>query len=271
MLKLGIIGCGAIGGAVASAVLNEELPGVRLAGILDIAANEITDRAQQAGVPVVQRVEELLALEPSLVLEAAGHQALIAHGRAVVAAGTELLPMSVGALADSVFRTELFGLAEQTGATIYISSGALGCLDVLRASHALGSLEEVVMTSTKRPAALTGQPYLVEHGIDVDDLDAPLTVFDGSATEACLTFPKSTNIAASASLAGLGFERTRVRVVADPNIPRTTHTLLIKGDFGEARLTLRNLPHPDNPSTTYLACLGAIAALNNVQASLRFV
>ena len=271
MLNLAIIGCGAIGGAVAAAVLDEELPGVRLVGILDIAVNEVTDRAKRAGVPVVQQIEDLLALEPGLVLEAAGHQALIAHGRAVAAAGIDLLPMSVGALADEALRTELFALADRSDTTIYISSGALGCLDVLRASHALGSLEEVVMTSTKRPAALTGQPYLVEHGIDVDDLDAPLTVFDGSATEACLTFPKSTNIAASASLAGLGFDQTRVRVVADPNIPRTIHTLLIKGDFGEAQLTLRNLPHPDNPSTTYLACLGAIAALKNVRASLRFV
>jgi len=271
MLKLGIIGCGAIGGAVAAAVIDEELAEVKLVGILDIAANDVTDRAQRTGVPVFEETAELLELGPDLVLEAAGHQALFAHGRAVVSAGTDLLPMSVGALADAAFRIELFRLADQAGATIYVSSGALGCLDVLRASHALGSLEEVVMTSTKRPAALTGQPYLVENGIEVDDLNAPLTVFDGSATEACLTFPKSTNIAASASLAGLGFERTRVRVVADPNIPRTTHTLLIKGDFGEAQLTLRNLPHPDNPSTTYLACLGAIAALNNVQASLRFV
>ena len=271
MLKLGIMGCGAIGGAVAAAILNEELPGVRLGGILDIAANDVTARAQRAGVPVVQQTEDLLALEPNLILEAAGHQALIAHGRAVVAAGIDLLPMSVGALADSDLRTELFALADQSDTTIYISSGALGCLDVLRASQTLGGLVEVVLTSTKRPAALSGQPYLVKHGIDVDGIEAPLTVFDGSATEACLTFPKSTNIAASASLAGLGFEQTRVRVVADPNIPRTIHTLLIKGDFGEAQLTLRNLPHPDNPSTTYLACLGAIAALNNVRASLRFV
>jgi aspartate dehydrogenase len=271
MLKLGLIGCGAIGGAVASALLDEEVPGVRLAGILDIAVNEIIVRAQHDNIPLVQHIEELLDLGPDLVLEAAGHQALIAHGRSVVSAGIDLLPMSVGALADPALRDDLAALANRTGATIYISSGAIGCLDVLRAGHAQGGLEEVVLTSAKRPAALAGQPYLVEHGINVDALDAPLTVFDGSATEACLTFPKSTNIAASVSLAGLGFDETRVRVVADPEIPRTTHTLQIKGGFGEAQLTLRNLPHPDNPSTTYLACLGAIAALNNVQAMLRFV
>ena len=271
MLKLGLIGCGAIGGAVAEAVLNEELPGVRLVGILEIAVNQITERASQAGIPTVQQVNDLLDLEPSLVMEAAGHQALVAHGRAVVSAGVDLLPMSVGALADSGLRTDLNELACQTGTTIYVSSGALGCLDVVRAGQALGGLEEVVLTSTKRPAALSGQPYLVEHGIKVDDLDTPMTVFDGTATAACLAFPKSTNIAASASLAGLGFDATRVRVVADPDIPRTIHTLTVKGSFGEAQLTLRNLPHPDNPSTTLLACLGAIAGLNNVQATLRFV
>ena len=271
MLKLGIIGCGAIGGAVAEAVLNEEVAGVRLVAILDIAANRVTERASRAGIPIVQQINDLLDLEPGLVLEAAGHQALVAHGRSVVSAGVDLLPMSVGALADPVLRTDLAELARQTGTTIYITSGAIGCLDVVRASHALGGLEEVVLTSTKRPAALSGQPYLVEHGINVDALEAPLTVFDGTATEACLTFPKSTNIAASVSLAGLGFEETRVRVVADPDIPRTTHTLSVKGNYGEAQLTLRNLPHPDNPSSTYLACLGAIASLNNMRATLRFI
>ena len=126
-----------------------------------------------------------------------------------------------------------------------------------------------MLTSTKRPGALMGQPYLVEHSIDLDGLDEPLTVFEGPATEACVAFPKSTNIAAAVSLAGIGFDHTRV--VADPETPRTIHTLRARGAFGELQLTLQNCPHPENPRTTYLACLSPVAALKNLQTAIRFV
>ncbi len=272
MFKIALIGCGAIGSTVVEAILNEELTNVRLVGILDLLSNDVIERAQQVlGTHFVRSVEELIELGPDLVFEAAGHGAVFAYGRSVLAAGIDFLPMSVGALARSDFLTELTELANQQGATILISSGAIGALDMLRASRARGELEEVVLTSTKRPKALMGQPYLVEHGIHLDGLEEPLTVFDGPAAEACVAFPKSTNIAASVSLAGIGFDRTRVRVVADPKTPRTIHTLQARGAFGELQLTLQNYPHPENPSTSYLACLGPVAAFTNMQGAIRFV
>lgn len=216
-------------------------------------------------------IEEVVALEPDLVFEAAGHAAVRAYARSVLAAGIDLALMSVGALADPDLRRDLVSLATLHGAALLIPSGAIGGLDVLRASRAQGQLCEVRLTSTKRPAALVGQPYIAEPGIRLEDLHEPLIVFEGTAAEACLAFPKSTNIAAAVSLSGLGFNRTHVRVVADPHTRRTVHMLEARGGFGEMRLKVRNFAHPRNPRTSFLACLGSVAAVENVQGPLRFI
>ncbi|MCZ7571257.1 MAG: aspartate dehydrogenase [Ardenticatenaceae bacterium] len=272
MIKLGLIGCGAIGSAVVNAILEEEVPNVRLVGILSLSSNEVIDRAQRLlGTHFAHTIEELIELAPDMVVEAAGQPALKAYARSLLAAGIDVLPMSVGALADPDFLADLVQEANRKGGGLLIPSGAIGALDVLRSGCAAGEVDELILTSTKRPAALRGAPYLIEHGISLEGIQGPVTVFDGPAAQACNAFPESINIGAAVSLAGLGFERTRIRIVADPNVPRTTHSLRARGAFGELQLTLRSSPHPDNPRTSYLACLGAIAAIKNSRGPLRFV
>lgn len=219
----------------------------------------------------VATIEEMVALAPDLIFEAAGHLAVRAYGRSVLAAGIDLALMSVGALADPDLRRKLISVAAQQGAALLIPSGAIGGLDVLRASRAQGQLVKVMLTSSKHPAALVDQPYILEHDIRLVGLHEPLVAFDGSAAEACTAFPKSTNVAAAVSLAGLGFNRTQVRVVADPYTRRTVHTLEARGGFGEMRLIVRNFAHPENPRTSLLACMGSVASVENVQGPLRFI
>ena len=268
MKSFGLIGCGAIGSVVVDSVSNGELDQLHLLGILDIQPNE---KIENAGIPFVDNVQDLISLGPDIILEAAGYQALQQYGGSIVSAGIDFIPMSLAAFADVNFLKTVQTEAQKNNSKVYIPSGAIGCLDILRASRIGGGIDSVVLSSTKKPAALAGQPYLVDNGIEVDGLDEPLTVYDGIASEACLTFPKSMNIAGAVSLAGLGFDKTRVRLVADPDTPRTIHTLKVSGAFGELELKVQNLPHPDNPSTTFLAALSAVSALKNLQTSLRFV
>ena len=272
MLGLGLIGCGAIGSAVIKAILGGQIPDVSLLAVLRRPTTPSVGHSQKAsGIRYVATIEEMVALAPDLVFEVAGHEAVVACGPSVVAAGIDLMLMSVGALANADLRHQLTELAIQHRATILIPSGAIGGLDLLRAGGSGGQLEQVDLTCTKHPSALAGQPYVINLGRDLLSLNEPLTVFDGSAADACPGFPKSANIAAAVSLAGVGFDRTRVCIVADPGAARTMYTLEAKGSFGEMRLTLRNIPHPRNPRTSFLACLGAVAAIKNVQGPFRFI
>ena len=76
--------------------------------------------------------------------------------------------------------------------------------------------------------------------------------------------------AQSRSLAGIGFDRTQLEVVADPALTRNTHTILVSGVSGRFKVVLENEPSPDNPKTAWLACYSALAALRALAAPTRY-
>ena len=76
------------------------------------------------------------------------------------------------------------------------------------------------MVTRKPPNGLEGAPYLVERGITLKDLKEPRKIFDGSAREGARGFPANVNVAAALSLAGIGPDRTRLEIWADPALDR---------------------------------------------------
>lgn len=185
-----------------------------------------------------------------LVVEAAGHQALADYGEAALAQGSDLLVASVGALADP----ELLGrLTDHPGkGQLLLPAGALTGIDGLAAARA-GGLTKVTYTARKPPATLA------------DDLDADreTVLFEGNAREAALAFPRSTNVAATVALAGLGFEETVVRVIADPAVDMNIHVVEAEGAFGEFSLRISGRPLPGNPKTSSLTAMSLLRAVNN--------
>jgi aspartate dehydrogenase len=71
-------------------------------------------------------------------------------------------------------------------------------------------------------------------------------------------------------MAGIGFDRTRLVVVAEPGLERNTHVITAKGVSGEISITLRNVPSPENPKTAWLACYSALAAMKQMQSPIRY-
>ena len=171
--------------------------------------------------------------------------------------------MSVGALVDDDFRMMVKDKAKNSEAKIFIPSGAICGTDGLRAS-AVGRLDEVELITTKGPKSLEGVPYIIDHGIDVDKVKEPTVIFSGTARDAVRFFPRNINVAATVSLLGVGFDRTKVKIVLDPGSHSNSHELRIKGEFGEMTCHTYNVPSPDNPKTSYLASLSAIAALHRI-------
>ena len=170
---------------------------------------------------------------------------------------------AVGALVDDKFRDMVKERATQSEAKIFIPSGAVCGTDGLRSS-AVGELEEVELITTKGPKSLEGVDWIVDHGIDVDSLTEPTTVFSGTARDAVKLFPKNINVAATVSLLGVGFDKTKVTIVVDPSIHSNSHELRVKGEFGQMTCHTFNVPSPDNPKTSYLAAMSAISALKRI-------
>jgi aspartate dehydrogenase len=264
-MKVAIIGCGAIGTVIAKAIDEGKIEGTKLVTLFDRSLNKATRLASSLReVPLAtDSFDDLLKSDADLIVEAASQEAVVMYAERVLAAGKDLLIMSVGALLDSNVYEGIDAMAKKMGRRVYVPSGAVAGVDGLR-SASLVDVSEVTLTVKKNPKALTPSPYVKEKGIDLSKLAEPLLLYEGPAIEAVKLFPVNVNVAATLSLASLGGNKTLVRVVADPTLNRNVHEVHVKGDFGEMELTMKNVTHPDNPKTSYIAALSAIELLRSL-------
>ena len=225
--------------------------------------------AQEFEVAFLTERHELIASRPEVVIEAASHAAVREHVEELLSSGIAVIVLSAGALVDDRLRERLERAAAQHRALLYVPSGGIGGLDALKAACAAG-VDEVTIAVTKPPAGWKGVPYVESLGIDLDRLDGPATLFDGTAREGVPHFPANVNIAAALSLAGIGFDRTRLTVVADPALKFNTHFIRIRGPTGTIDLRFENLPSPDNPRTAMLAGFSALAAFKQFSSPVRY-
>lgn len=264
-MRVAIIGMGNIGRYLLDSIRRGIAGPVEVVAIADVPQHEdrLAELAAQAGCAYTTRALELVIYGPDLVIEAASQQAVRQYAVPLLESGVDLLLMSVGALADPALLTEIAETARRVGRRVYLPSGAIGGLDVLRAAR-IGGLEEVTLITSKPPQALAGAPFFTEHPIDLAAIQERTVIFEGPASEGVRLFPANVNVAAALSLAGLGPERTKVQVVADPSLDRNVHEVVARGSFGELYLRLANVPSPDNPKTSFLACLSPLATLRRL-------
>lgn len=264
-----------IGGGVIARLALERISGGHLGDFVPVAILGRSDRskgrdlAAQYGLPYVLGRAALLALRPDVVVEAASHDAVRQHAAPLLEAGVSVIVLSGGALHDDALRARLERLAEEKKAFLYVPSGGIGGLDALKAVVAAGC-DEVEIAVTKPPAAWKGIAYVERLGVDLDRLAGPHTLFEGAAREGVPYFPQNVNIAAVLSMAGIGFDRTRLKVVADPALKLNTHYITVRGRTGTVSLKFESVPFPDNPKTAMLACYSALAALREFGSRTRY-
>jgi aspartate dehydrogenase len=264
-LPIGLIGLGSIGSFVARAIMKGEVEGTTLVAAADPVRprQDFLDELQSHSVTVVGSFSALLEFPIRLVVECANQKVVQMCASSFLSRGIDLLIMSVGALVQGSIYSDLEAKASKNGCRIYIPSGAIGGIDALKAAR-LSGLEDVTLTTRKPPRSL-GR---IE-GVDLDHLIEPLVVYEGKATEAVAKFPQNVNVAATVSLAGVGPEKTRVRVIADPAIDRNIHEIQARGAFGSFSIRLSNNPSPDNPKTSLLACLSVLSLLKSIQGTVQ--
>lgn len=241
-MRIAVIGYGAIGRFLVSK-LNCE-PEIQTCAVLSSPRPDICSK------PVVDDIEELLSTRPDLVVECAGHGALRSFGETILRHGTDLLVVSVGALADPELETALRAAAANGGGKLLIPGGALGGIDALSTAREAG-LSSVEYIGRKAPAAWKGTA--AEKIVQLDRVTKPHTFIDCEARTAALTFPQNANVVAAIALAGLGFDKTRVRLIVDPQAEGNLHSYVARGEFGEISTTIRSKTLEANPKTSVLA------------------
>ncbi len=262
--RIALIGYGAIGRTVARHLAAATRP---IAAVL-LRPGRARAADPEAGVTVVPTVDDLLELNPDLVVECAGHEAVSAYGTLVLSAGVDLLVASVGALADEARFARLKDAALANGARLLIPAGAVGGLDLLTAARVAG-LDKVIYTSRKPPKSWMGTP--AEKLVNLAALTEATTFYTGDARAAARDYPQNANVAAAVALAGVGFEKTEVKMVADPDAPGNIHRIEAEGAFGRTEISIAGRPLPDNPKTSMLAALSLVRAILNRDAAVTVI
>jgi aspartate dehydrogenase len=261
--RVAVAGLGAIGAAVVRE-LDRGIEGLALAAV---SAQNI--EKHRAWLDALKNVPEALPIEKladaaDIVVECAPSRLVRSIVAPVVARGKTAIVLSVGALLEN---EDLIDLAKENGGQIVVPTGALIGLDAVTAA-AEGTIHSVRMVTRKPLQGLAGAPHLIENNLSIEGLTEPLRIFEGTAREAAKGFPANLNVAVALSLAGIGPDRTRVEIWADPTVTRNIHRIEVDSDSARFSMSIENIPS-ENPRTGRITALSVIACLRKQRASLR--
>jgi len=263
---VGLLGCGTIGTHLALAIESGNIANASLAGLFDIVnSNAKSLKSKLKSNPeLYPDFDRLINSSADLIIEAASQQAVREFGKPIIEAKKDLMIMSVGALADTTFLAELLELVAVTKghSRIYVPTGAIAGIDAIRSVRNI--LDSLTLTTTKSPKALAGAPFLETSKVSLDTITKITAIYEGSAAEAVKLFPANVNVAAVLSLAGIGADKTKVRIVVDPQATTNQHEIIATGSFGDIKITVNNVTTPGNPKTSFLAILSAIECLRSI-------
>lgn len=262
LLRIGIVGCGAIGSSLAGAVTSDFSDRAALVSLYDVEIEKAYKLANKFNNKKLAALNlEDLINRVDLVIESARAEVAYEIAKKTISFSKDIMIMSVGGIIQ--YYKELKVLAQDKDARIFIPSGAICGLDGLKAASR-GKINKVVLITKKPPKAFLGAPYILKNNIRLDNINEDRVIFEGNASNAIKAFPQNINVAATISIAGIGLENTMVRIIASPNLTRNIHEIEIESEAGRITARTENVVHPDNPKTSYLAVLSAIATLRQI-------
>lgn len=257
-LKIGIVGCGAIGSRVAESVQKNLKNDCRLTGLYDIDRKKAEQLAQKLSLrkAVKKSIKELVH-NCDCMVEAVNAENTRGIIRRALRAQKSVLSMSVGKLLNAA---DLFRLANQNRCHLLLPSGAIAGIDAVKAAS-LAGIDAVTLTTRKPPAGFSGNPYLIQRGIDPLKIRRETVLFEGGVDEAVKIFPQNINVAATLALAARSREKITVRIMTSPHYKFNSHEIEVRGTSGRIVTRTDNVVCPDNPKTSYLAVLSGLQTL----------
>ena len=267
--NISIIGCGAIGSELALSVDRMMIENVTISSLLDIKlenAENLKSKLSNNNPVIFNDFSEYIKSDNfkdvDIVVEAASQNALTSYLNSIISLKKDALVMSVGAFANPEFFSQIIKNVEKNDINLYLPSGAIAGIDAIKSVRS--SISYVTITTTKNPNSLKDSPFFKKTNLTIDSIKKRTLIFEGSAIEAVQNFPANVNVAALLGLAGIGIEKTKVNVIADPSLRINKHEIKVIGKFGELIIRVKNVPSPTNPKTSYLAILSVIESLRSI-------
>lgn len=257
-LKIGIVGCGAIGSGIARYILKGLKKDCQLTGLYDIQYEKVTNLRRELSAGAIEK-DSLKALIKScdLMIEAVNAKSTREIIRDALRQKRHVIAMSVGKLLEA---EDLFRLARKSGCQLLIPSGAIAGIDAIKSSS-LAAIHKINLTTRKPPSGFVGNPYLTEQGIDLGRIAKETVLFKGSVDSSVKFFPQNINVAATIALASGAKDKITVCIMTSPEYKYNSHEIEVIGDFGRIFTRTENVVCPENPRTSYLAVLSGMQTL----------
>lgn len=259
-MRIGMLGCGNIGRFLLAS-LNNGKSREKIVAIHSRNYEKTKQIASQYDAEAYESFDDFLEADLDLVVEVATIELVEQTALQVLEKGLPLIVSSIGAFSDPSLLQAIKRMSEKKETNIYIPSGAVGGLDILQSSNVLKGLQSVQLTTRKPAYSLTGAEKITEE----------LVVFEGKAKDAIAKYPRNMNVAIAISLAGIGTENTKVRLIADPQLEKNMHTIEAEGDFGTFSIEVSNQAMPENPKTSYLAALSVLSSVKEQNRRMKIV
>ncbi|HEX7927938.1 MAG TPA: aspartate dehydrogenase [bacterium] len=258
-LRIGLLGYGAIGKRVIAAIADGTIASATCPAAL------VRRQRSEPGVTLTADPAAFFRHDYDVVVECAGHQAVRDHALTALERGADLMVTSVGAFVDDALLERVTSAAKAAGRRLLLPSAGIGALDILTAG-AVGGLESVTMTVIKDATSWLGTEAERTH--DLRNLAAPVVLYEGPVREGARRYPQNVNISAAVALAGIGLDKTQLRIVADPApIPHVVE-IQARGYFGNFSFREEIIPSDENQKTGRLVVLAVVKALQQLAASV---
>lgn len=257
-VKVGIIGCGAIGSRMATAIVRDFQKDCRISGLYDIDGERVNKLAKDLDLKNVKKrsIDSIISASDCIV-EAVNSDHTLDIIERIIRAKKSVLAMSVGKLLGAA---KLFNLAKKNKCYILLPSGAIAGVDAIKAAS-LVKTNRITLTTRKPLSGFQGNDYLDKKGIRLEDITKETVIFEGKVHEAVKHFPRNINVAATIALACQDPDKLHIRIVVSPEYTHNTHEIELDGDFGRIHTKTENVVCPDNPKTSYMAVLSGLQTL----------
>lgn len=264
-IKIGLIGCGAIGKSLMMMAQKRFNDAFQITALCDLDHLKAKKLNKALGCGKVMGFKALIK-SCDLVVEAASAKISFDVAQEALLKKKNVLVMSIGGILGR--EGKLFEIARRNKKRIFLPSGAICGLDGVKAL-ALAGIDSLTLKTYKPPQALKGAAFIEKNKIDLDGIKEETMIFSGTAQEAVASFPQNINVVAVLSVAASGLVVPRVEIYASPELSRNVHVIEVESKAARLLIRCENVPSPDNPKTSYLAILSALAMLSGVSDSVR--
>jgi predicted dinucleotide-utilizing enzyme len=215
-----LIGLGYIGRHIYEQITSRPELGLEIAFVHELAAERL------AGLPadvVLNDISAFASRQPDLVIEMA-HPGVTRQFGELFLRETDYMPLSMTAFADEGLERRLLDAARSNGTCLFIPHGAVVGLENIFEGRELW--EEVSMVMRKNPKNLD---FSAAPELKAKEITKPTVLYDGPTRAVCPRFPRNVNSHATVALAGIGFDRTRSVLIADPSLDVSVIEITARG------------------------------------------